>query len=193
MFPVSDEQIARYLGLERLRVGARSGTGRGQVLAWWWVNVGPSFDHNWAVGAIHEEEWTCGPTSEVTAIRGFVADADGAAVVALTTDSALMALGTLNPFRVEPTTRQRVQWGEHEAWVETRTADGLAYWLRWGTRATEGTAFFANPEAGWLVEFERVLFRFARQVVSKSKVRRFQKQLRTWIRYRKELREEDLK
>ena len=57
--------------------------------------------------------------------------------------------------------------------------------------ATEGAFRFSNPKAGWLVVFERVLFRFARQIVSAAKVDRFEHQLRCWAEYRDMLLEED--
>jgi hypothetical protein len=189
MPPVLEEQLAKHLGLAELRVGAESGPGAQQVLAWWWVNVLPSFDRSWVVGAVHEEEWKSGPTAARVPVRGFVADADGAAVAERDTDEVLAALGALNPFRAEPTKRVRAQWGEHEAWFEMRTVDGLGYRLQWGTRATEGAFSFSNPEADWLIAFERVLYRFAGSVVSAAGVPRFKKQLRRWVGYWDELRE----
>ena len=183
MFPLPDETIAKHLALKELRVGAARTEGRGShVLAWWLVSVEPSFDSSWAIGALHEEEWTGGPTPDRVTVRGFVVDADGAAVAPLHTDEVLVGLGTLNPFQVEPT--RRVKVCNADIWCEMATVDGLGYRLRWGTRADEGAFRCSNPEADWLVEFERVLFRFAHRVVTDSAVVRFEEQLRCWAEYR---------
>ena len=190
MLPVFDEHLAKHLGLSELRVGAeRLGPRRAaealQVLAWWSVSVEPSFTPSWAVGALHEEEWGGGPDPGRVVARGFVADADGAAVAPLAADEVLGALGRLDPFRVEPASRTRV-FGS-QMWVEMGTLDGLGYALRWETKATEGRLRFANPRAEWLMGFERVLFRFAARVVAASGARRFGEQLRCWARYREPL------
>src|SRR4051794_32877755 len=100
MLQVSDEQVARYLGLTGLRVGA----GRiavaeriqPQVLAWWAVSVLPSFDRSFVVGAIHEELWSAGPNPDWVAAKGFLVDVEGAAVADLKADPALEAFGQLN-------------------------------------------------------------------------------------------------
>jgi hypothetical protein len=192
MLPVPDDQLAQHLGLESLRVGAGP-VGQGnrptapRVLAWWSVSVEPSFNRWWAVGAVHEEVWTGGPDPDAVTARGFVADADGAALAPLAADEGLDALGRLDPFRVAPTPRTKMLI--RDVWVEVTTIDGLGYAVRWGTRATEGQFRFSNPEADWLVDFERVLFGFARKVVLASGVGRFEDQLRCWAEYREPLRE----
>jgi hypothetical protein len=102
-------------------------------------------------------------------------------VAVLDADPVLEELGQLNPFRLEPTWRERVG----DRWCEAVTLDGVGYTLRWGTRAVRGGRFaFPNPSAPWLLQLERVLFCFARQVVSASAVVRFNEQLRCWVKYR---------
>jgi hypothetical protein len=192
MLPVFDDQLAQHLGLEALQVGAGPVGQAGRpsaprVLAWWSVSVEPSFDRSWAVGALHEEVWTGGPDPEAVTARGFVADADGAAVAPLAADEGLAALGRLDPFRVAPTHRTKML--NRDVWVEMTTLDGLGYRVRWGSQATEGQFRFSNPNAGWLVDVERVLFGFARRVVLASGVGRFEDQLQCWAEYREPLRD----
>jgi hypothetical protein len=193
VLPVFDEQLAANLGLDELRVGAgRAGVdGSPQVLAWWAVGVEPSFARSWVVGAVYEEEWTGGPDPDRVSARGFVADAGGAAVAPLATNEVLDALGRLNPFRLVPTSRQKVVMvgtgRAEEMWVGTATRDGLGYNVRWETRATAGHFRFSNPQARCLEEFERVLFHFARQVVAASGALRFESQLECWAEYREPL------
>jgi hypothetical protein len=141
---------------------------------------------SWAVGALHEEVWTGGPDPDAVTARGFVADADGAAVAPLVRDEGLAALGRLDPFRVAPT--PRVKMFNQDRWVEMATLDGRGYSVSRGTRATEGQFRFSTPEAGRLVEFERVLFGFARRLVLASGVGRFEDQLQCWAEYREPLR-----
>jgi hypothetical protein len=186
VLPIFDEQLAKHLGLDALRVGAgrtNSITGP-RVLVWWSVNVEPSFAPSWVVGALHEEEWSGGPDPERITIRGFVADAAGAAIAPLDADEVLGELGRLNPFQVAPTHREKAFGFGKEMWCEMGSLDGLGYLLRWGTRATEGQFRFANPHVGWLDEFERVLFRFASRVITASGVGRFEEQLECWADYR---------
>jgi hypothetical protein len=56
--------------------------------------------------------------------------------------------------------------------------------VRWATRATEGGFRFSNPRADWLLDFERVLYRFARRVVAASGESRFEAQLALWVERR---------
>jgi hypothetical protein len=188
MFPVPDEQAARYLGLTRFHVGAARADVKDpapRVLGWWAVTVSPSFAPAWVVGALHEELWTGGPDPEWVAVRGFVLDREGAATTDLEDDPVLAALAALNPFRVVPTHRQK--GGNFDEWHETRTLDGLGYGVRWGTRATHGAFRFSNPRVDWLWEFERVLFGFARRVVSLAEGTRFERHLGTWAAYRESI------
>src|SRR5262249_363212 len=156
--------------------------------AWWTVSVEPSYHESWIVGAIHEEDWPGGPAPGHVVLHGFVADKEGVAVAVSPADPGLAALKGLNPFRVELPRRYPATLRpdpdledspraaeEEEAWDELVTLDGLGYELRWETRAIEEGRFaFANPTADWLVEFERVLFGFARQIVLSSAAGRFQ-------------------
>jgi hypothetical protein len=195
MLPIIDEQLAAHLGLDELRVGAgRVGADVGpQVLAWWTVSVEPSFAHSCVVGAVYEEEWTGGPGPDRVAIRGFVADRDGAAISPLVADEVLDALGRLNPFRATPTPRQKVvmigMGRAEQMWVGTASRDGLGYTVRWGTRAAEGHFRFSNPRAVWLEEFEHVVFRFAQRVVATSGASRFESPLGCWADYREPLKQ----
>jgi hypothetical protein len=167
MMPVSDERLAEYLGLDEFRVGGepagRDAGGGPRVLAWWAVSIEPSFERPLVVGSVHEEVWIDGPDPDRVAARGFVADATGAAVVPLDADEVLDALGRLNPFQVAPTPRQKTV-GAMAMWVETAVLDGRGYGVRWGNRAAGGRFRFTSPRVPWLVEFERVLYRFARRV-----------------------------
>jgi hypothetical protein len=189
--PIDPELLAGPLGLTDLRVGARrSGVSGGpSVLAWWAATVEPSFDPPLTVGAVHEEEWADGPG--LVTIRGFVIAGPKSAVAALPADPVPDALGRLNPFRVEPAHRseQRVlnaASGEvREVYGETRILDGLGYGLEWGTKAvSDGVLRFANPQAGWPLEFERLLFRFTHQVVAAASGPDFEAELACWARYR---------
>jgi hypothetical protein len=184
MFPIPDERLAQHLGLTELCVGAsRTDAADPSVLAWWLVSVEPSFSRSWTVGVIHEETWTDGPYPDSVTARGFVADLDGAAVAPLSSDPILECLGRLDPFRIEPT--HRVKVANADWWVEAHTLDGLGYSLRWETQAVHGARFrFSNPRAERLMEFERVLFRFAREIVAASGVGGFEEQLRCWVGYR---------
>ncbi|WP_052558487.1 hypothetical protein [Gemmata sp. SH-PL17] len=179
--PVFNEQLARHLNLTTLSVGSgRQGAvgepGASCVLAWWTVSVLPSFHPAWVVGAVHEE-WKSGPSPDRVVIRGFVADENGADIAALDTDEVLHFLGSLNPFQVAP-----------NGCVGTH--DGLGYRFQWSSWATEGTFRFSNPRGDWLVELERVLFRFARQIASTAKSDRFADQLRCWGEYREAITDE---
>lgn len=191
MVPVPDDRLAGHLGLAELRVGVgRIGADPGsgpRVLAWWAAHVCPSFDGAWAVGAVHEEEWTGGPEPDRITVRGFVADAARAAVSPLEADAGLAALAAAQPFRVEPTFRRPL--GDTGAWCEMATLDGLGYQVRWQTRAVRaGSLAFANPRAGWLVDLERALFRFARRVVAAAAAPQFEPRLEAWAAYREPLR-----
>jgi hypothetical protein len=147
------------------------------------ASVEPSFDPSWVIGAVHEELWTAGPSPDWVAVRGFVADVEGAAVAPLEVDAALEAFGQLNPFRVEPA--YRTKFVNVDIWFESAITDGLGYAVRWETKAVRRGAFaFSNPVAAWLLPFERLLFRFAQQVVSGSGATRFENQLRCWAEYR---------
>ncbi|AMV29387.1 hypothetical protein VT84_33645 [Gemmata sp. SH-PL17] len=187
---MSDEELAKHLGISALRAGAspvgRDGTR--QVLAWWTVRVEPSFAPAWVVGAVHEQELRLGPV----VCRGFVADADRVAVTALDTDDVLTALEALNPFRVEPIRWPMASFGAREVWVQTRSLDGLGYLLQWGTNATEGQFRFSNPQAEWLIAFERILMGFARRVITTTKVEPFDEHLQTWAEYREKVDDESL-
>jgi hypothetical protein len=193
--PVAEDRIAHLLGLAELRVGAGRAGGpegdRRQLLAWWAVTVKPSFHPYFAVGAVHEEEWVEGPSAERVTVRGFVAGEPGAVTAALGADPIPDALGRLNPFRVEPA--HRMKWTLHdpdagavkESWGEVATLDGLGYSVRWETKAARGGGFdFANPRAGWPLEFERILYRFARQVTIAGGVGEFEDALVRWRGYR---------
>jgi hypothetical protein len=191
--PIDPEVLAGPLGLAELRVGAqRAGADDGpEVLAWWAATVEPSCDPPLAVGAVHEEDWTGGPGPGPVTIRGFVVAGPKAAVATLSVDPVPDALGRLNPFQVEPAHRVLRHMpgvdGEaaEESWVEVCTLDGLAYGLEWGTKAvSDGVLRFSNPEAGWPLEFERLLFRFASQVVAAAGLD-FEAELACWARYRK--------
>ena len=187
---VSPERLAAHLGLSELRAGARRLAGRRpedlwQVLAWWAVTVEPSFHPPFAVGAVHEEEWEGGPGPGRVAIRGFVAGGLGANVAALDADPVPDALGRLNPFRVEPAYRVNWSLGGRESWGEVATLDGLGYSVRWGTKAVrEGGFRFANPHAGWPLEFERLLYRFARRVTIAGGAGELEDALVCWRGYR---------
>ena len=193
--PVAKEQLARHLGLTGLRVGAgraRAATNdRWQVLAWWAATVEPSFDPYFVVGAIHEEEWEGGPDPGRVAVRGFVAGEPGANVTTLDADPVPDALGRLNPFRVEPA--HRTKWILHkadrtsveESWGEGQSLDGLGYSVRWQTKAVRDGGFeFSNPSAGWPLEFERLLYQFARSVTIAGGVGEFEDALVCWRSYR---------
>jgi hypothetical protein len=193
--PVDEDRIAHLLGLAELRVGAgRAGDAdadRWQVLAWWAVTVKPSFDPYFAVGAVHEEEWVGGPAPARVAARGFVAGEPGAVTAPLEADPVPDALGRLNPFRVEPA--HRVKWTlrrpeagtAEESWGERATLDGLGYAVRWETKAARGGGFeFANPRAGWPLEFERLVYRFARQVTISGGAGEFEDALVRWRSHR---------
>lgn len=188
MIPVFDDQLAKHLGIHGLHVGAGRAEGAGgpRILAWWSVSVEPSFSRSWAIGALHEEEWTHGPDPDRITARGFVADRDGAAVARLEADEVLEALGRLNLFQLAPTHRMKVIG--RELWLEAATLDGLGYSVRWGTRATRGRFRFSNPRFEWLEDFERVLFRFARRVITASGVGRFEEQLECWASYQASVR-----
>ncbi len=188
--PVADDRVAGLLGLRALQVGSKKvATARDadnwRVLAWWMVVVEPSFDPYFAVGAVHEELHTGGPGIGRVAIRGFVAGEPGADVAALDADPIPDALGRLNPFRVEPP--HRIPWDleGQESWGEVATADGLGYLVRWGTKAVDEGAFrFANPGAGWPLEFERLVYQFARRVTLTGGVGDFEDALVRWRGYR---------
>jgi len=190
--PIDPELLAGPLGLTELRVGARrAGADDGpSVLAWWAATVEPSFHPPLAVGAVHEEQWADGPGLGRVTVRGFVVAGPKSAVADLPTDPVLDALGRLNPFRVEPAHRvrrsvQNADGPAREAWGEMCTLDGLGYGLEWGTKAvSDGVLRFANPQAGWPLEFERVLFQFARQVAAAAGGRDFEAELACWVRYR---------
>jgi hypothetical protein len=191
--PVDPELLAGPLGLAELRVGARRAGADGgpSVLAWWAATVEPSFDPPLAVGAVHEEDWAGGPDPGLVTIRAFVVAGPKAAVAALPADPVPDALGRLNPFRVEPAYRpaikiRNVETGEiREVRGEMCTLDGLGYALEWGTKAvSDGVLRFANPQAGWPLEFERLLFRFARHVVAAAGGPDFEAELACWARYR---------
>src|SRR5262249_38838365 len=115
---------------------------------------------------------------------GFVADRDGAAIAPLEADVVLDALGRLNPFRLAPTPRQKVvvvgAGGAEGLWGGTASLDGFSFTVRGGTRAAEGHFRVTSVGAGAVEEFERVLFRFARQVVETSGEGRFGEQLGRW-------------
>ncbi|VTR93518.1 unnamed protein product [Gemmata massiliana] len=179
--PVFNEQLARHLNLTALSVGSgRQGAvgepGASCVLAWWTVSVLPSFHPAWVVGAVHEEERRSGLSLDRVTTRGFIADENGADIAVLETDEVSDTFGTLNLFQVTP---------EYMA-----ALDGLGYRFQWSNWATEGTFRFSNPRGDWLVELERVLFRFARQIASTAKSDRFADQLRCWGGYREAITEE---
>lgn len=196
---VSPESLAFHLGLQALSVGSKRVTESPesdcrQVLAWWTVTVEPSFHPSLVVGAVHEEEWTSGPTPDRVTARGFVAGLAGAAVIPLDTDPVPDALGRMNPFGVEPA--HRILWRLHsagretvsESWGEVRTLDGLAYSVRWATKAADGGQFrIANPRAGWPLEFERMLYEFARRVVLVADAVNLDPALACWLGYREEI------
>src|SRR5262245_30809932 len=187
---VSPERLAAHLGLTELRVGARrSGDRRTddrvQVLAWWAVTVEPSFHPCFAIGAVHEEDWEGGPGPGRVTVRGFAVGETGANVAALDADPVPDTLGRLNPFRVEPP--YRVQWsrGDGASWGEVATLDGLGYAIRWGTKTVRDGGFqFSNPHAGWPLDFERLLYRFARRVTIAAGVGELEDALECWRGYR---------
>lgn len=187
---VSPERLAAHLGLAELQVGAGRAAAREredhwQVLAWWAVTVEPSFHPRFAVGAVHEEEWKGGPGPGRIAIRGFVAGVLGANVAALDADPVPDALGRLNPFRVEPAYRVNWSVGGRASWGEMATLDGLGYTVRWETKAVpEGEFRFANPHAGWPLQFERLLYQFARRVTIAGGVGELEGALACWRGYR---------
>jgi hypothetical protein len=193
---VAPDRLAEHLGLDELSVGARR---RGadpardprQVLAWWAVTVEPSFGWPLAVGAVHEEEWTAGPHPDRVSARGFVVSLAGAAVTPVDADPIPEALGRLNPFRVVPAHRRPWDAGTTAAedrWSEVATLDGLGYSVRWETKALcDGGFRFDNPLAGWPLEFERVLYGFARGVVAAAGATELDEALAGWLEHREEL------
>lgn len=133
---------------------------------------------------VYEEEWTGGPDPDRVSAKGFVADREVAAICPIETDEVLESLRTLNPFRPLPTHRQKsLGFGPGQAeemWLETHTLEGIGYTVRWDKRATMGHFRFSNPRVDWLKEFERLLFRFARRVVSASGECRVEPHLILW-------------
>jgi hypothetical protein len=197
--PVSKEEIAKHLGLEQLWVGARrSGSAndsRGpQVLAWWAAHVKPSFAPKWVLGALHEEEWTRGPNPDRVTIRGFLADKHRATVATLEVDPIPEAMGRLNPFAVVPTHRccREVIDGDtgevEKEWSEYLVADGLSYSVSWETKAVGKGGFeFSNPQAGWPLEFERLLYEFALKVMGVGGAGEFEEHIAEWLDHRPEI------
>ena len=166
-------------------------------MAWWLVVVKPSFDPYFAIGAVHEEMWKRGPEADQHRVRGFVIEGELAAVAPLQADPIPEYLAQLSPFRVERTHRQKIRNiapGDGDAteefdWCEMRTLDGLGYTFQWGSKTiSEGSFCFSNPRTGWTVEFERALFRFARNVDSKVGNGALNYQFERWLDYREELR-----
>jgi hypothetical protein len=181
---LSDDQLAQYLSLTALRVGsgrssaASEGSGS-HVLAWWLVSVESEASPPWIIGAVHEDE--AGDDHPIRVkVRGFIADADEVAIAALGTDEVLEALGTLNPFRVEATTRIATSIASDGEDATNR----FKYSLRWGSRVTAGQFEFSDPQEAWLNEFERSLFRFANHLEVAASKGYFQERLQGWMKAR---------
>ena len=131
----------------------------------------PSFDPYFVVGAIHEEDGKAGRTRVAWPSADSLLASPVQTSLRWTPTRSPDALGRLNPFRVEPA--HRTKWILHkadrtsveESWGEGQSLDGLGYSVRWQTKAVRDGGFeFSNPSAGWPLEFERLLYQFARSV-----------------------------
>jgi hypothetical protein len=172
--PVTDEQLARHLGLEHWHVGSRQLTvGTAKSCVWvnylWRFDADPSFHPCWTLAGMCADAEGEG----VGRFRRGVWVRDQDAVVAdLESDPVVAAL---NEIRLVET--------ESPAMM---TLDGISYRAVVQTHFLEGEMRFSNPDVAYLVWLERAAFGLCRHLGRAARRRSLAECLVLWRSYAEE-------
>jgi hypothetical protein len=155
---ISNDDIARRLGFEQLRLGYHRGPGLPEWLrinAFWVLTACPTFAAGWKAGALAVEDVTGGVPTFAHRCLAFFATDELVESAEVPGDPAEVLAG-IDPFEASFPERHRMGDGR---WKEGHSLDGISYELEWETEAVRWGRFrFGNPRTAPLIALERRLF-----------------------------------